>query len=57
MRQENVLAKMVSDITGLDYEILKDNIILEANELPNYIRWGALIYCDDFKDIPGLYQK
>lgn len=25
---------MVSDITGINYEILKDNIILETNELP-----------------------
>ena len=25
---------MVSDITGIGYEILKDNIILETNELP-----------------------
>ena len=25
---------MVSDITGIDYELLKDNIILETNELP-----------------------
>ena len=32
--QENLLAKMISDITGIDYELLKDNIILETNELP-----------------------
>lgn len=32
--QENILAKMVSDITGIDYEILKDNMILETTELP-----------------------
>ena len=25
---------MVSDITGIDYELLKDNVILETNELP-----------------------
>ena len=25
---------MVSDITGVDYELLKDNVILETNELP-----------------------
>ena len=30
----NILAKMVSDITGIDYEILKDNVILETNEIP-----------------------
>ena len=26
--RENLLARMVSDITGIDYEILKDNVIL-----------------------------
>ena len=31
---ENILAKMISNITGLDYKLLKDNIILETNELP-----------------------
>lgn len=31
---ENILAKMISDITGIEYELLKDNIILETNELP-----------------------
>ena len=31
---ENMLAKMISDITGLDYYLLEDNIILETNELP-----------------------
>ena len=25
---------MISDITGIDYKLLKDNIILETNELP-----------------------
>lgn len=34
IKNENIIAKMVSDITGLDYGILKDNIILETNELP-----------------------
>lgn len=32
--QTNILAKMISDITGIDYNLLKDNIILETNELP-----------------------
>lgn len=32
--EENLLAKMVSDITGIDYEVLEDNLILETNELP-----------------------
>ena len=30
----NILAKMVSDITGIDYNLLEDNIVLETNELP-----------------------
>ena len=29
----NILAKMISDITGIDYEILENNIILETNEM------------------------
>ena len=32
--EENILAKMVSDITDMDYGLLKDNVILEVNELP-----------------------
>jgi len=30
----NILAKMVSDITGIDYKTLENNVILETNELP-----------------------
>ena len=30
----NILAKMVSDITGIDYKLLEDNVILETNEIP-----------------------
>ena len=30
----NILAKMVSDITGIDYKLLEDNVVLETNELP-----------------------
>lgn len=30
----NILAKMVLDITGMDYEILENNIALETNEIP-----------------------
>ena len=26
--------KMISDITGIDYELLRDNVILETNEIP-----------------------
>lgn len=34
MDEVNILTKMVSDITGMDYEILENNITLETNELP-----------------------
>jgi len=34
MSDTNILAKMISDITGIDYELLEDNLTLEANELP-----------------------
>ena len=34
MNNENILAKMISDITNIDYKILENNITLEANELP-----------------------
>ena len=30
----NILAKMVSDITGIDYKLLEDNVVLETNEIP-----------------------
>ena len=30
---ENILAKMISDITGMDYKLLENNITLESNEL------------------------
>ena len=29
----NILAKMVADITGIDYNLLENNVILETNEL------------------------
>ena len=32
--EENILAKLVSSITGIDYWDLKDNLIFETNELP-----------------------
>ena len=32
--EENLLAKLVLDITGIDYKVLENNIILEVNELP-----------------------
>ena len=34
INKENILAKMVSDITGIDYNILENTITLEINELP-----------------------
>lgn len=34
LNNENILAKMISDITNIDYKILENNITLEANELP-----------------------
>ena len=37
--EEDILAKMVSDITGMDYSLLENNITLEFNELPvNYLK-------------------
>ena len=30
----NILVKIVSDITGMDYEILENNVTLDTNELP-----------------------
>ena len=32
--EENILAKLVSSITGIDYWDLKDNLIFETNEIP-----------------------
>ena len=34
INQENILGKMISDITGIDYELLKDNLILDVQEMP-----------------------
>ena len=34
INNENVLAKMISDIIGMPYDSLKDNIVLEINEIP-----------------------
>lgn len=37
-KEEEILTKMISDLTDLDYEKLKDNIIIETNETSsNYI--------------------
>lgn len=37
---------MISDITGIDYNLLKDNIILETNELPIHKRNEKFKRCD-----------
>ena len=44
--QENILGKMISDITGIDYKLLKDNIVLETNELPINKRNEKAKRCD-----------
>lgn len=44
--EENILAKMVSDITGIDYRVLENNIILEVNELPINTRKEKAKRCD-----------
>ena len=46
MHQENILGKMVSDITGLNYNLLKDNLILEVNELPIHRKNEKAKRCD-----------
>ena len=44
--RENILARMVSDITGIDYSILKDNVLLEINELPINWKYEKVKKCD-----------
>ena len=44
--EENILGKMISDITGIDYALLKDNIVLETNELPIHKRNEKFKRCD-----------
>ena len=44
--EENILGKMISDITGIDYALLKDNIVLETNELPIHKRDEKFKKCD-----------
>ena len=34
INQENILAKMIADITGMDYKLLEDNIVMITNEIP-----------------------
>lgn len=43
---ENILAKMISDITGISYLILEDNITLECNELPIETKNEKFKRCD-----------
>lgn len=42
----NVLAKMISDITGIAYELLKDNIVLIDNEIPISKKYEKAKKCD-----------
>ena len=42
----NILAKMISDVTGIDYKLLEDNVILEVNELPVSIKNEKAKRCD-----------
>ena len=44
--QENILGKMISDITGMDYSLLKDNLVLKTNELPIYRKDEKFKRCD-----------
>ena len=43
---ENILGKMISDITGIDYKLLKDNIILDTYELPISRQYENAKKCD-----------
>ena len=43
---ENILAKMISDITGFDYLILENNITLECTELPIEVKGEKFKKCD-----------
>lgn len=42
----NVLAKMIADITGITYELLKDNITLIDNEIPVSKKYEKAKRCD-----------
>lgn len=46
INNENILAKMISSITGIDYNVFKDNIRLETNELPISRRNEKAKRCD-----------
>lgn len=46
INNENVLAKMIEDITNISYQLLKDNIILETNEIPITRRNEKFKKCD-----------
>ena len=42
-----------------DVNVVKCNDLYynhNQEEIPNYIRWGALIYCDDFSKIPDIVK-
>ena len=44
--KENILAKMISDITGIEYSLLKNNIRLAINEIPISVKDEKAKRCD-----------
>ena len=44
--EENILAKMIADITGIEYSLLKNNIRLITNEIPISVKEEKAKRCD-----------
>ena len=44
--EDNILAKMISDITGIEYSLLKNNIRLAINEIPISVKDEKAKRCD-----------
>ena len=44
--EENILAKMITDITGIEYSLLKKNIRLTTNEIPISVKDEKAKRCD-----------
>ena len=44
--EENILTKMISDITGIEYSLLKNNIRLAINEIPISVKDEKAKRCD-----------
>ena len=44
--EENILAKMITDITGIEYSLLKNNIRLTTNEIPISVKDEKAKRCD-----------